>query len=211
LAAVNAGIYQQPAVYHQPATYHQPAVYQQPAVYHQPAAYHQPAVYHQQPTLVKTAIAAPIVKKLVHEEAYAPAHYAFEYSVHDDHTGDIKSQHERREGDNVVGQYSLVDADGHRRVVDYTADAHNGFNAVVRREPLGHQVQKVVAAAPLPHKVIAAPIAHKVVAPAHLSYTHAQPAITSHIAAPAYTQSYAAPSLSHSYAHAPALQYGRQW
>ena len=32
------------------------------------------------------------------------------------------------------GSYSVVDADGTRRIVDYTADAAHGFNAVVRRE-----------------------------------------------------------------------------
>lgn len=51
--------------------------------------------------------------------------------------GDSKSQHETRSGDVVQGSYSLVDPDGTRRVVEYTADPHNGFNAVVHRQPLG--------------------------------------------------------------------------
>lgn len=37
----------------------------------------------------------------------------------------------------VQGSYSLVEPDGTRRVVEYTADPHNGFNAVVHKEPLG--------------------------------------------------------------------------
>lgn len=45
-------------------------------------------------------------------------------------TGDSKSQHETRSGDVVHGSYSLIDADGHKRTVEYTADDHNGFNAV---------------------------------------------------------------------------------
>lgn len=49
------------------------------------------------------------------------------------YTGDSKSQHEIRNGDVVRGQYSLTDPDGSRRTVDYTADAHNGFNAIVQR------------------------------------------------------------------------------
>lgn len=55
-------------------------------------------------------------------------------------TGDAKNQQETRSGDVVQGQYSLIEPDGTRRIVDYTADPHNGFNAVVRREPVGHAV-----------------------------------------------------------------------
>lgn len=83
----------------------------------------------------------------------APAQYEFAYEVNDEYTGDIKSQKESRNGDQVVGQYMLVDADGYRRIVDYSADDKTGFNALVRREPL--ESQKVVksyspvAAAPI--------------------------------------------------------------
>lgn len=62
--------------------------------------------------------------------------YRYGYTVEDPNTGDSKSQHETRVGDVVKGSYSVVDADGTKRTVDYTADPHNGFNAVVRREPL---------------------------------------------------------------------------
>ncbi|XP_055909277.1 larval cuticle protein A1A [Eupeodes corollae] len=64
---------------------------------------------------------------------YAPPKYAFKYGVNDYHTGDVKSQHETRDGDTVKGQYSLVEPDGSIRTVDYTADKHNGFNAVVHK------------------------------------------------------------------------------
>lgn len=37
----------------------------------------------------------------------APPKYAFKYGVNDYHTGDVKSQHETRDGDVVKGQYSL--------------------------------------------------------------------------------------------------------
>ncbi|CAH2075427.1 unnamed protein product, partial [Iphiclides podalirius] len=60
------------------------------------------------------------------QDYYAPPHYSFEYSVNDPHTGDIKSQHEAREGDAVRGAYSLHESDGTVRTVEYTADAHNG-------------------------------------------------------------------------------------
>lgn len=42
--------------------------------------------------------------------ADAPAHYDFSYSVHDAHTGDIKSQSESRKGDAVSGRYELIDS-----------------------------------------------------------------------------------------------------
>jgi len=46
----------------------------------------------------------------------------------------VKSQQETRSGDVVQGAYSLIEADGTRRIVEYTADPVHGFNAVVRRE-----------------------------------------------------------------------------
>ena len=58
--------------------------------------------------------------------------------MNDPHTGDVKDQWETRDGDVVKGSYSVVEADGTKRIVDYTADKHSGFNAVVRRE--GHAV-----------------------------------------------------------------------
>ncbi|KAF6212015.1 hypothetical protein GE061_012533 [Apolygus lucorum] len=71
-----------------------------------------------------------------HHDYYAPPHYAYEYKVHDSHTGDIKSAHETREGDVVKGYYTLKEADGTTREVHYTADHHNGFNAEVKK--IGH-------------------------------------------------------------------------
>ncbi|EAT43800.1 AAEL004767-PA [Aedes aegypti] len=150
-----------------------------PHYYHQPE-HHQPALIKTvQPAIVKTFQPA-LVKTVKHVEyPEAPAEYQFQYSVHDEHTGDIKSQQEERHGDDVKGQYTLIDADGHRRIVDYTADEHNGFNAVVRREPLeGHKIVKTIApvakiVAPVPvAKVYAAPVA-KIVAPHH--YSHPEP------------------------------------
>ncbi|CAG9784946.1 unnamed protein product [Diatraea saccharalis] len=71
-----------------------------------------------------------------HEDYYAYPKYAYEYSIKDPHTGDYKTQHETRDGDVVKGFYSLHEADGTVRIVEYTADKHSGFNAVVKRE--GH-------------------------------------------------------------------------
>lgn len=64
-----------------------------------------------------------------------PANYEFNYHVDDQHTKDIKAHHEQAQNGAVHGQYWLIDSDGHKRIVDYTADDHHGFQATVRREP----------------------------------------------------------------------------
>lgn len=79
-----------------------------------------------------------LIKKVV--EAESPANYEFNYEVHDTNTGDIKRQHEKAENGHISGQYSLVDPDGFRRVVSYTADDHHGFQANVQREPVDHKL-----------------------------------------------------------------------
>ena len=115
---------------------------------------------HYQPaTIVKQLVQPTIVKKIVHAEHEAPANYDFTYSVHDEHTGDVKEQHETAKDGAVEGYYTLVDADGYRRIVHYTADDHNGFVAKVERQPLeGH---KIVKAQPVITKV-AVPVVSKV-------------------------------------------------
>ncbi|XP_017473254.1 PREDICTED: cuticle protein 8 [Rhagoletis zephyria] len=87
---------------------------------------------------------APVLAHAVHAEPVAYPKYSFNYGIKDPHTGDIKSQAEERDGDVVKGQYSLVEPDGSVRTVDYTADDHNGFNAVVHKT-----APKVIAHAPV--------------------------------------------------------------
>lgn len=58
--------------------------------------------------------------------------YKYGYWVHDPKTNDMKNHWEHRDGDVVHGSYSLMQPDGHMRVVDYTVDRHNGFNAHVK-------------------------------------------------------------------------------
>ncbi|XP_054270147.1 cuticle protein 7-like [Macrosteles quadrilineatus] len=83
--------------------------------------------------------AAPTYQAAPRVEEYDPhPQYTFTYHVEDQHTGDSKTQSERRDGDVVQGAYSLIEPDGSRRTVEYTADAQNGFNAVVHREPARH-------------------------------------------------------------------------
>lgn len=78
-----------------------------------------------------------LTQPLLKSEEYDPnPQYTFSYDIKDSLTGDSKNQIESRNGDVVQGQYSLIEADGTRRVVDYTADPIHGFNAVVRKEGL---------------------------------------------------------------------------
>lgn len=76
--------------------------------------------------------------------------YAFGYDIKDSLTGDFKSQFESRIGGVVRGQYSLLEADGTKRIVDYTADPINGFNAIVRKSPVFAASPVVPVAAPAP-------------------------------------------------------------
>ncbi|CAK1593554.1 unnamed protein product [Parnassius mnemosyne] len=63
-----------------------------------------------------------------------PPNYNFAYEVNDPHTGDFKRQQESRRGGTVLGQYSLLQPDGVTRIVNYRADDHTGFKAVVNNE-----------------------------------------------------------------------------
>ncbi|KAF5307758.1 hypothetical protein FQR65_LT06629 [Abscondita terminalis] len=71
-----------------------------------------------------------------HVDYYAHPKYNFKYGVSDDHTHDHHNQHESRDGDVVHGEYSLHEPDGTIRIVKYTADHKNGFNAEVIKK--GH-------------------------------------------------------------------------
>ncbi|XP_016974842.2 larval cuticle protein A3A-like [Drosophila rhopaloa] len=156
-----------------------------------------PQLYHAAPAVATyahapVAVAQKVVVKAAEEYDPTPQ-YRFSYGVDDKLTGDNKGQVEERDGDVVRGEYSLIDADGYKRTVQYTADPINGFNAVVNREPL----VKAVAVAPVV-KTIAAPVAHYA-APSVAHY--AAPAVVktvapvAHYAAPAAYTSYAAPAV----------------
>lgn len=116
------------------------------------------------------------------DDEYDPhPQYKYSYDVQDAVSGDSKNQIEERDGDVVRGEYSLIDADGYKRTVQYTADPINGFNAVVNREPLVKSVAvapvvksyaPVAYAAPAVVKTVA-PVAHAYAAPAYTTYTTA--------------------------------------
>ncbi|XP_058053968.1 cuticle protein 19-like [Anopheles bellator] len=76
-----------------------------------------------------------------HKEHHDYPKYKFEYGVKDPHTGDHKSQWEVRDGDVVKGAYTLEEADGTHRVVEYKSDSHNGFEANVKKVGHAHHPQ----------------------------------------------------------------------
>lgn len=84
-----------------------------------------------------SAVQVPVAKLVQVVPVQAPfqpdASYTFAYQVQDQITGDSKSQEESRQGDVVKGRYSLIEPDGSRRTVDYTADPTNGFNAYIQK------------------------------------------------------------------------------
>ncbi|XP_065359938.1 uncharacterized protein LOC135953852 [Calliphora vicina] len=63
----------------------------------------------------------------------AKAEYQFAYGVEDADAHILHNRNEMRDGDAVKGVYSLIDPDGALRVVKYTADDINGFQAEVIR------------------------------------------------------------------------------
>ncbi|CAG4965898.1 unnamed protein product [Parnassius apollo] len=128
-----------------------------PLTYAAPTYHGAPVAYAAAP-VTKLAYASPVAKVAV-EEYDAHPQYSFSYDVQDGLTGDSKSQHESRDGDVVQGSYSVVEPDGTKRTVDYTADPHNGFNAVVHKEPAAVKVAAVAkVAAPVAYH--AAPVAY---------------------------------------------------
>ena len=102
--------------------------------------------YYPQPT---------IVKQVVHAAPEAPANYDFNYAVNEPSTGDVKSQQEKAVNGVIHGSYQLNDADGFLRIVEYTADDVNGFQANVRREPLN--VKYIQPVTKIIKKIIAQP------------------------------------------------------
>ncbi|XP_050433929.1 cuticle protein 7-like [Adelges cooleyi] len=96
------------------------------------------------------------------EPAYPPKPYSFEYSVNDPYTYDVKSQSEYADGNGYVkGSYSLVEPDGSTRVVEYTADDYNGFNAEVKKIDGGYKAPySAPAYKPAPYSAPAYPAAY---------------------------------------------------
>ncbi|CAG9560609.1 unnamed protein product [Danaus chrysippus] len=150
------------AIHSAPISYRQPAIaiHAAPVSSHVSVQHAAPIIQHAAPIIqhvapirhvAPIAHVAPVAYHAVpvhaqeHQEHYSHPQYEFEYSVADTHTGDIKSQHEARDGDHVTGSYSLHQPDGSIRTVHYSADAHSGFNAQVENSGPSTHVQ------PQPH------------------------------------------------------------
>ncbi|KAL4717041.1 hypothetical protein ACJJTC_016928 [Scirpophaga incertulas] len=148
--------------------------------------------------VVASAIPLVPVAKVAYAEVEAPAHYEFQYSVHDEHSGDIKQQQEARAGDAVHGSYSLVQPDGVHRIVHYTADKEHGFNAVVQYEGTPHAAPAhahapVAYAAPVTKVAYAAPVAKVAYAAPVTKLAYAAPVAKIAYSAPIEKVAYTAP------------------
>ncbi|KAL4712999.1 hypothetical protein ACJJTC_012069 [Scirpophaga incertulas] len=142
--------------------------------------------------VVVLATLADVAHSSVVPVARVDADYtSFAYDVADPHTGDYKNQVETRVGGTVYGQYSLQDADGTRRTVDYAADDINGFNAVVRKDPAVVTAARAVVSAPavVAARTVAGPTAVAAAAPAVVAartvsasavYDASAPAVVAH-------------------------------
>lgn len=103
----------------------------------------------------------PTDHKDEHHDYYHYPSYKYEYGVYDPKTKDHHSQWEHRDGDNVKGEYTLDEADGTVRIlnfkkdlnlnfnsflqirkVSYTSSKHEGFNAKVERIGHAHHAQE---------------------------------------------------------------------
>lgn len=110
------------------------------SAYYIPSSYHHNVVYYYVPHIPEPK--AEMTTETSTDEAQTeetekdePANYDFKYEVNDEKTGDIKSHSESSSNGVVKGQYSLIDSDGFKRIVEYTADDVHGFQATVMREP----------------------------------------------------------------------------
>jgi hypothetical protein len=88
-----------------------------------------PAIIHLQPAVVN------IPSSTRHFNVHDDSNYDYRYAVTDMMTGDMKTHKETRRGDEVQGQYTMLDSDGYQRTVNYRANDRDGFDADVRREP----------------------------------------------------------------------------
>ncbi|XP_028030310.1 cuticle protein 8-like [Bombyx mandarina] len=114
-----------------PFHHHHPAISHQEIEKHV-GPHHTVGIHHPVPIPIHHHV--PLVHHIphhhipIHHDHYAFPEYKFAYSVHDHHTGDVKSQHELRHGDVVRGGYELIEPDGRFRKVEYKADDHTGYD-----------------------------------------------------------------------------------
>lgn len=121
-----------------------------PVSYAEAPAHYSQGLSHYSSAPAVQSYAVPAVKYAKPEVEEPPKNYAFEYGVHDPANHDVHSRKEERHNGVVKGSYSLIETDGSKRIVEYTADPHNGFHAVVHKEPAPEgYVAPVKAVAPV--------------------------------------------------------------
>lgn len=60
----------------------------------------------------------------------------YSFGISDPKSGNSQTRQESRNGDAVQGEYSVLQADGAIRTVQYTADSKNGFQAnIIYEQP----------------------------------------------------------------------------
>lgn len=131
------------------------------------------AVAYAVPQYVGVAPVAPVAYRPQYYETYpdTPPKYEFSYEVNDPTTGDSHGHQEARDGDVTQGFYALIEADGTKRIVEYTVNGPSGFQAVVRKEGT-------------PYNGGVAPVRPAYVQPAYVQPAYVQPAYRP----PAYVQ-----------------------
>ncbi|XP_031337884.1 larval cuticle protein A2B-like [Photinus pyralis] len=143
---------------------------------------------------------APVLAKTVLSAEFDPhPKYSFGYGVSDPLTGDSKSHVESRDGGFVQGRYSLDESDGTQRIVDYTADPINGFNAVVNKVPLAKAIVEAPIAAKTILPVPVAPIAAKTILSAPVAPIAAKTVISAPVARLAHIAGAPAAPLAYGY------------
>ncbi|XP_044752106.1 cuticle protein-like [Coccinella septempunctata] len=76
-----------------------------------------------------------VITKNQNIDYVAKPDYSFSYGVQDPVSGNSQIHEQSRDGDAVHGEYRVLQSDGIVRIVRYTADAENGFQATIEYEP----------------------------------------------------------------------------
>lgn len=163
LAAAGHLHYPHHAHHHHGSSYVVVSKHEEPAVKHEWADHHHEVAHYEQKSEHEGDTHEEYDGHNDHEEDYyAPPKYEFDYAVKDEKTGDSKKHWETRDGDKVKGEsndkanitgisymysfmrlfsggYTIKEADGTTRIVEYTADHKNGYNAVVKTVGHAHE------------------------------------------------------------------------
>lgn len=74
-------------------------------------------------------------KWYLHCTFQAKPDYTYSYGIEDPYSGNSQAHEESRQGDNVQGEYRVIQPDGLLRIVRYIADPERGFQVDVQYKP----------------------------------------------------------------------------